>query len=85
MEKLENLKKKLVYRSSYRGTKEMDLLLSSFVKFYINKLTAKDLYELEKFLEISDEDISNFYYNNVSTQTLKKNIFSELLKKFKIS
>ena len=31
-EKLENFKKKLLYRSSYRGTKEMDILLSSFVK-----------------------------------------------------
>ena len=29
---LEILKKKILYRSSYRGTKEMDLLLGSFVK-----------------------------------------------------
>ena len=29
---LEIFKKKLLYRASYRGTKEMDILLSSFVK-----------------------------------------------------
>ena len=33
---LEIFKKKLLYRASYRGTKEMDILLSSFVKKYIN-------------------------------------------------
>ena len=35
MEKLENLKKKIIYRSQYRGTKEMDMLLHKFVKYYI--------------------------------------------------
>ena len=34
----EQLKKKIIYRSSYRGTKEMDALLSSFVNDYIDKL-----------------------------------------------
>ena len=29
--KLEIFKKKLIYRAGYRGTKEMDILLSSFV------------------------------------------------------
>ena len=36
-EKLEILRKKLLYRASYRGTKEMDILLGSFVKRYVNK------------------------------------------------
>ena len=33
-----DLKKKIIYRSTYRGTKEMDKLLSSFTKKYINTL-----------------------------------------------
>ena len=28
----EDLKKKIIYRSSYRGTKEMDTLIGSFTK-----------------------------------------------------
>ena len=36
--KLEIFKKRLIYRASYRGTKEMDILLSSFVNKYINEL-----------------------------------------------
>ena len=84
MSKLETLKKKLLYRSSYRGTKEMDILLSSFVKFYINKLTTQELQDLDRFLDLDDETIYNFYQNNVTNDFLKNNRISELLKKFKI-
>ena len=50
-EKLEIYKKKILYRASYRGTKEMDILLSSFVKKHINNLDDKLLKELEKLTE----------------------------------
>ena len=84
MNKLEILKKRLLYRSSYRGTKEMDLLLGSFVKFYINKLTVDELYELDKFLDFDDERIHNWYLRNDPDDILKKNKFSHLLKKYKV-
>ena len=54
-EKLEILKKKILYRASYRGTKEMDLLLSTFVKKNINLFTESQLKELENFLEFFAE------------------------------
>ena len=38
----EDLKKKIIYRSTYRGTKEMDTLLGSFIKKYINTLMIKN-------------------------------------------
>ena len=41
-EKLKILKKKLLYRASYRGTKEMDILLSTFVKKYIDKFSKNN-------------------------------------------
>ena len=84
MDEFETLKKKLLYRSSYRGTKEMDILLSSFVRFYINKLNKNELIDLDKFLDFEDEVIYNFYQNNVSNIALKKNKVSSLFKKFKI-
>tara|TARA_B100001996_G_scaffold381935_1_gene372474 strand:- start:50 stop:304 length:255 start_codon:yes stop_codon:yes gene_type:complete len=84
MSKLETLKKKLLYRSSYRGTKEMDILLSSFVKIYINKLTIVELHDLDRFLDLEDEIIYNFYQNNVTNDFLEKNKISKLLKKFKV-
>jgi antitoxin CptB len=48
------LKKKIIYRSNYRGTKEMDKLLGSFTKKYIDTLNLKDLNDLEKLLNIDD-------------------------------
>ena len=83
MKELENLKKKILYRSSYRGTKEMDILLNSFVKFYINKLSNQELEDLSKLLEREDEVIYNFYYNR-KTDLLKESNITNLLKNFKI-
>ena len=84
MSKLESLKKKLLYRSSYRGKKEMDILLSSFVKFYIDKFTDEELIDLDKLLNLEDEIIYDFYQKNISSDFFKKNKVSTYLKKFKI-
>ena len=58
---IEQFKKMIIYRSNYRGTKEMDKLLGSFVKNYIDKFTIEELKELEKFLDLDDELIYDFY------------------------
>jgi len=50
----EIFKKKIVYRSTHRGTKEMDLLLGNFVKKYINEFNINKLKDLEKLLFIED-------------------------------
>ena len=84
MNELENLKKKILYRSNYRGTKEMDILLGSFVKYYIDKLSIEDLYELEKLLDFEDDEIYNFYQNNINTNEIKNNKISKLLKIYRL-
>ena len=40
---INNLKKRLIYRSQYRGTKEMDKLIGSFVQSNINKFDHHSL------------------------------------------
>ena len=62
---IENLKKKLIYRSQYRGTKEMDKLVGSFVNTYINNFDSEKLNELEKFLTIDDDNLYKFYNNQL--------------------
>ena len=56
---IEQLKKKIIYRSNYRGTKEMDKLLGAFTKKYIDELNTEDLYNLEKLLYKLLSSISN--------------------------
>ncbi len=65
VEKLELFKKKLLYRSLYRGTKEMDILLSSFVKSHIDDFNELQLQALGDFLDFEDDIILNFYNHNV--------------------
>ena len=78
--KLETFKKRLIYRASYRGTKEMDILLTSFVNKYIKQLDEEALLELEIFLNFEDEMLLNFYNNNIATKKIHENKFSKLFK-----
>ena len=52
MNELELLKSKIKYRSSYRGTKEMDILLTAFVKAVVEKLSLDELQALEFIYEL---------------------------------
>ena len=58
---IDELKKKIIYRSSYRGSKEMDVLLSSFVQNIINKLNDEDLINLSNLLDIDDDNLYKYY------------------------
>ena len=81
---LEIFKKKLVYRAAYRGTKEMDILLSSFVNKNIESFNKNQLIELDKFLNFEDETILNFYHHNIVENQIDKNIISLIFKNFKL-
>ena len=80
---IEQLKKKIIYRSNYRGTKEMDKLLSAFTNKYINKLSNKDLIDLEKLLNIDDNILYNFYNGISADIQLEDNNINLLFKNFK--
>jgi antitoxin CptB len=79
----EQLKKKIIYRSNYRGTKEMDKLLGAFTKTYIDKLSIEDLINLEKLLDLDDSNLYN-YYNGLDTEfKIEENKINLLFKSFK--
>ena len=79
---IDQLKKKIIYRSNYRGTKEMDKLLGAFTSKYINKLNNEDLLDLEKLLDIDDNNLYNFY-NSIKTDVkIEDNKINNLFKNF---
>lgn len=84
MNKLNNLRKKLLYRASYRGTKEMDILLTSFINSIINNLEYLELLKLDEFLNLNDEEIYNFYSNGSLFASFNDSKILDLFKKFKI-
>ena len=79
---IDQLKKKIIYRSNYRGTKEMDKLLGAFTKKYINELTNKDLLDLEKLLNIDDDNLYNFYKNSKTDFVFEDNNINLLFRNF---
>ncbi len=80
---IEQIKKMIIYRSNYRGTKEMDKLLGAFTNKYIDKLSSEELNELIKLLEIDDNNLYNFY-NGLNTDIkFKNNKINNLFKNFK--
>ena len=80
---IEQLKKKIIYRSNYRGTKEMDKLLGSFTKKYIDQLTKEDLIQLEKLLDIDDSNLYNFYNGLPTDIEFEENHINSLFKNYK--
>ena len=84
MNKLETLKKKIIYRANYRGTKEMDILLSKFVDKYLNSFSINELRDLYDFLNLEDEVIYNFYQTKKKNSKISKSKVLEMFSKFKI-
>ena len=74
----EKLKNKIIYRASYRGTKEMDLLMINFVKSLIKDLNLSELKELDFLVNLDDESLINIK-NNIKNDKL---LVTDLVKKF---
>ena len=79
---IDQLKKKIIYRSNYRGTKEMDKLLGAFTKKYIDTLSVKELKDLEELLDTDDTNLYNFYNGLNSDIKIKDNYIYSLFKNF---
>ncbi len=77
-ENKEELKNKIIYRASYRGTKEMDILMASFVNSIINDLNLTELNELDFLVNLDDECLINIK-NNILNDKIS---FTNLIKSF---
>ena len=67
----QNLISKILYRSQYRGTKEMDIFVSRFVKSTIDSLSFDDLKDLDLLINMNDEDIIKISKNELSFKNSK--------------
>ena len=67
----QNLINKIIYRAQYRGTKEMDIFVSSFVKSIVDSLSIDDLKDLDTLVNMNDEDISKILNNETTFENKK--------------
>ena len=84
MNSIDLLRKKILYRSEYRGIKEMELLLNSFVKKHINDFSIVELKQLDDLLNFDDDSLFKWYLNKKTEIKIPNNKVSRLLKNFKI-
>jgi len=84
MNSIDLLRKKILYRSEYRGIKEMELLLNSFVKKHINDFSIAELKQLDDLLNFDDDILFKWYLNKKVEIKIPNNKVSKLLKNFKI-
>ena len=84
MNSIDLLKKKILYRSEYRGIKEMELLLSRFVKKHISDFSIVELKQLDDLLNFDDDSLFKWYLNKKVEIKIPNNKVSKLLKNFKI-
>ena len=79
---IDELKRKISYRSNYRGTKEMDILLSSFVEGIIDQLNKEELENLLNFLDIDDENLNKYKQGLKTEVKVSENKITRLYKDF---
>ena len=77
-ENKEELKNKIIYRASYRGSKEMDILMFNFVNSLIEDLNIEELKELEFLVNLDDESLVDIK-NNILNEKMP---LTNLIKKF---
>jgi antitoxin CptB len=79
---IKDLKKKIIYRANYRGTKEMDKLLGSFTKKYIDQFNEQELELLCDLLDCEDENLYKFNQGQNLRIKIKLNKVSEMFKNY---
>ena len=79
--KINNLslrRKKILFKCTHRGTKELDILLGNFVSKHIDLLKSKELNYLEIILSFNDIDLYKILINK---KEIDKKMNKLLLKK----
>ena len=84
MEDKKKIINQILYRSTHRGTKEMDILLGNFVKKYIDTFNDEELCDLYNILNCEDLILYNWYFNNVNHKLIPVNKITKMLKSFKL-
>ena len=78
---MEELTKKLYFRSLNRGCKELDIIIGQFAKLYLDEMTLSELLEYQNLLELND----NYLYNYISeaiksdSQTIEEIVMKKIV------
>jgi antitoxin CptB len=83
LENIEDKRKRLIYRSWHRGTREMDLLLGTFADKNVQGFTKSEIEMYEALLEQNDPDLYGWITGQQETPANVINDVFERLKSHK--
>jgi antitoxin CptB len=76
-ETTETRRKRLLWRASHRGTRELDMMLGGFVRSRLDQFSAAELDELETLIDLPDPELMSWLLGEIpvpqpyATPTLK--------------
>lgn len=76
-------RKRLLFRSWHRGTREMDLLLGSFAERNLHEFSPDQLEQYERLLEYSDSDLYGWMTGRITPPAELNNDVLKLICNFK--
>ena len=80
-EPIELRRKRLLWRSSHRGIREMDLLMGGFARSRLPTMTENELNTFETLIELPDQDLLSWITGEAPVPpTLSNALLPELLK-----
>ena len=82
-ETTQNTRRRLIFRSDHRGTKEMDLLLGSFAKKYVPEMSEQELAQFDEILKENDPNLYNWITGKEPEPDNVKSPLFDKLKKHK--
>ena len=81
---LETRRKRLLYRSVYRGNKENDILLGQFARAHIAEFGAAELDQYERLLAAGDNEIFDWVTGQVEIPPESDSPVLRRLKAFRV-
>ncbi|OFX04843.1 MAG: hypothetical protein A3D94_07865 [Alphaproteobacteria bacterium RIFCSPHIGHO2_12_FULL_66_14] len=82
---IETRRKRLLYRSIYRGNKENDILLGQFARAHIASFGAVELDQYERLLDTGDNDIFDWVSGKADIPAEADTPVLRLLMAFRVS
>ena len=79
-ETTENKRKRLIFRSEHRGTKEMDLIMGSFARKNVPDMSEEELAQYDEILKENDPNLYNWL---TGKEDAPANVVTEVFEKLK--
>lgn len=82
---LDPVRKKLLFRAWHRGIREMDLILGRFADLNIASMSAAELDEFGRLLEVNDRDLVQWFTGETATPDQWKTVLFNKISQFRPS